>query len=73
MLRTVKAAVLPIIYANVDLWKSKFSGDKFLRKTMLEVYCVDIPILRVCGLSPPLGAPQIYIHEESGGEQRRVN
>lgn len=39
MLEAVHAALLPIIYVNVDLWKSKFSGEKFLGEQRLQGYC----------------------------------
>lgn len=73
MLRTVKAAVLLIIHANVDLWKKKSFRGKFFGQTMLAVYCVNISLRHVCASSQPSLTPQIYIQNDSGVEQRRVN
>ncbi|CAN0580139.1 unnamed protein product, partial [Laminaria digitata] len=30
MLKTIRAATIPIAHANVDLWTSKVSGEKYI-------------------------------------------
>lgn len=41
ILETIRASLLPIIYVNVDLWKSKIACEKFLGKLGL-LGCLQI-------------------------------
>lgn len=50
-LGTVNAAMVSIIYSNVDLWKGMFSGENFIGKKAFVVYGGDTPVLRVSSQS----------------------